>query len=231
MPDWMKDLTQSAGSDLPVQAAALRLFVAVATGLAISWVYRRCLKRSAVATESFATALVLLAALVAMTAMVIDNSVARAFSLVGALAIVRFRTEVEDTRDTAFVIFAVVAGMAAGVGNWGLCAVGVPIVGLVALARAGASRIAAAGEGFEATGMVQPLLVRIGAGDDPKAELEPAMKRHLEGVRLVRAATARQGAALELTYSVRLRAGSEAVPLVRELNAVKGVQHVELGEA
>ena len=121
--------------------------------------------------------------------------------------------------------------MAAGVGNWWLCAVGVPIVGVVALARGGASRLAAAAEAFEGGGATQPLLVRIGTGDDPKAELEPAMKRHLESIRLLRTATARQGAALELTYSVRLRAGCEAVPLVRELNALKGVQHVELGEA
>ncbi|MEK7468377.1 MAG: DUF4956 domain-containing protein [Planctomycetota bacterium] len=231
MPEWMRDLMQGAGTAIPVHLAALRLFVAVVAGLVIAWVYRRCVSRAVATNDSFAMALVLLSTLVAMTTMVIGDNVARAFSLVGALAIVRFRTDVEDTRDTAFVIFAVVAGMAAGVGNWGLCAVGVPIVGVVALARAGASRIAAAEEGPGGGGPTQPLLVRIGTGDDPKAELEPAMKRHLEAVRLVRTATARQGAALELTYSVRLRAGSEAVPLVRELNAVKGVQHVELGEA
>ena len=49
-----------------------------------------------------------------MVSMVIGNEIARAFSLVGALSIVRFRTVVEDTRDTAFVIFAVVVGMALG---------------------------------------------------------------------------------------------------------------------
>ncbi|KAF0244924.1 MAG: hypothetical protein FD180_2074 [Planctomycetota bacterium] len=231
MPDWMRDLMQGAGSAIPVHMAALRLLVSVVTGLAIAWVFRRCVNRPQGSTDSFSMALVLICTLVAMTAMVIGDNVARAFSLVGALAIVRFRTDVEDTRDTAFVIFAVVAGMAAGVGNWGLCAVGVPIVGVVALARAGASRAAVSADAFSGGGPAQPLLVRIGVGDDPKAELEPAMKRHLEVQRLVRAATARQGAALELTYSVRLRAGSDAVPLVRELNAVKGVQHVELGEA
>ncbi|MDZ4830382.1 MAG: hypothetical protein SGJ09_09330 [Phycisphaerae bacterium] len=48
------------------------------------------------------------------TTMVIGSSVARAFSLVGALSLVRFRTVVDDTRDTAFVIFALIVGMAAG---------------------------------------------------------------------------------------------------------------------
>ena len=50
----------------------------------------------------------LLTILIAMVTMVIGNNMARAFGLVGALSIVRFRTVVEDTRDTAFVIFAVV---------------------------------------------------------------------------------------------------------------------------
>jgi hypothetical protein len=40
--------------------------------------------------------------------------------------------------------------------------------------------------------------------------------------------TARQGAALDLTYAVRLRRGEAAVPLVAELNALDGVQSVEL---
>ena len=43
-------------------------------------------------------------------------SSARAFSLAGVLAIVRFRTVMEDTRDTVFVVFAVVMGMSAGAG-------------------------------------------------------------------------------------------------------------------
>jgi hypothetical protein len=34
--------------------------------------------------------------------------------MVGALSIVRFRTVVDDTRDTVFVMFAVIVGMAAG---------------------------------------------------------------------------------------------------------------------
>ena len=53
--------------------------------------------------------------LIALVTQVIGSSVARAFSLVGALAIVRFRTLVEDMRDTTFVIAAVAVGMEVGV--------------------------------------------------------------------------------------------------------------------
>ena len=53
--------------------------------------------------ESFTVTLVLLTILIAMVTQVIGDNVARAFSLVGALSIVRFRTVVRDTQDTAYV--------------------------------------------------------------------------------------------------------------------------------
>jgi hypothetical protein len=66
--------------------------------------------------HGFIPTLVLLTVLIALVTKVIGNNSARAFSLVGTLALFRFRTVVEDTRDTAFVIFAVVIGMAVGAG-------------------------------------------------------------------------------------------------------------------
>ena len=56
----------------------------------------------------------MLAIMIALVTQVVGNNAARAFSLVGALSIVRFRTVVRDIEDTAFVIFAVAIGMAAG---------------------------------------------------------------------------------------------------------------------
>jgi uncharacterized membrane protein YhiD involved in acid resistance len=50
--------------------------------------------------------------------MVIGNSLARAFALVGALSIIRFRTVVKDTKDTAYVFMALAVGMGAGTGNY-----------------------------------------------------------------------------------------------------------------
>jgi hypothetical protein len=214
-------------SDTPLEhrlgVYALRLSAAILVGLLIAWSYRASTQRSAADVSRLSKTLVMLTVLVAMTALVVDNSVARAFSLVGALAIVRFRTIVEDTRDTAFVIFAVVAGMTLGVGNWMLCLAGVPLVTLVAVLHGRSS--ADSGPGF-----AQVLLVRVGGGRDPEALLSDALRRHARAFRVTRSATARQGAALELTYSVALRPDAKPVALVQELNALDGVQHVELSE-
>ena len=75
--------------------------------------------------------LVLLTVLIGMISSVIGDNIARAFSLVGALAIVRFRTIVEDTRDTAFVIYSVVMGMAAGLGSYYSAMLAMPAVLLI----------------------------------------------------------------------------------------------------
>ncbi len=52
----------------------------------------------------------------AMVVLVIGNNVARAFGLVGALSIIRFRTAIRDTMDLVHIFLALVVGMAAGVG-------------------------------------------------------------------------------------------------------------------
>lgn len=205
---------------------ALRLGAAVLVGLLIAQVYRRSAQRTDAELSRLSKTLVMLTVLVAMTALVVDNSVARAFSLVGALAIVRFRTIVEDARDTAFVVFAVVAGMTLGVGNWPLCAVGVPLVTLVALLY---GRRSATG-GAAPASRVQQLLVRVGGGGDPEARLAAVFARHASSHRITRSTTARQGAALELTYGLTLLPAASPVALVQELNALDGVQHVELTE-
>src|SRR6185369_5103087 len=81
---------------------------------------------------SFPTTLVLLCTLIAMVTQVIGESVARAFSLVGALSIVRFRTVVRDTQDTAYVIFAVAVGMAVGAQAPWVGLIGIVVVGATA---------------------------------------------------------------------------------------------------
>ena len=225
MPDWLRDTVDSGDVLPPVAVLAGRLALAVALGFAVAGVYRMSHGRHRGDARTLPTTLVLLSALIALVTLVIGNSVARAFGLVGALSIVRFRTVVEDTRDTAFVIFAVVVGMAAGAGYGVLAGVGVPVVAAAAVAM---TRLT--GPRGRAAGRAATLAVRLGTGFDPDAVLGPVFAKHLAHARLTGVATAKQGAALELTYAVRLRDPAATVPLVAELNRTEGVQGVELRE-
>src|SRR5438045_1093181 len=130
MPDFLKAPFVN-GPDVAPFDILIRLLAALLLGASVAWIYRRTRKSIDVAA-SFPATLVLLSVLIAMVTQVIGDNVARAFSLVGALSIVRFRTVVRDTQDTAYVIFAVVVGMAVGAKNPWVATIGLGVVGLAA---------------------------------------------------------------------------------------------------
>src|SRR3954471_22755590 len=139
MLDWLQE-ADTSGDPLPTAVIiGTRSVLAVLLGLLVVGVYRVTVGRRT-DPGTLPTTLVLLAVLIALVTMVIGNSVARAFGLVGALSIVRFRTVVEDTRDTAFVIFAVAVGMGVGAGYLVEMLVAIPVPAVAALAFRSPSR-------------------------------------------------------------------------------------------
>lgn len=219
--DWLQQNLRN-GLDISTDVLFVRLILAFVFGAAIAQLYRRTQARAGGSSEALASTLVLLAILIALVTQVIGNSVARAFSLVGALSLVRFRTEVQDTRDTAFVIFAVVIGMATGGGHLQAAVAGLLVGSIAAIA----TRPRAAGD--TGSGPSYELTVKLGIGKNPDGALTRLFNKHLNACRLQTTTTARQGAALELSYSTRLRPGCSPEELVRELNQLEGVQGVSL---
>jgi uncharacterized membrane protein YhiD involved in acid resistance len=209
---------------VPPLVVLVRLLAALLLGGVAALIYRLTRAESEVA-PSFTATLVLLSVLIAMVTQVIGDNVARAFSLVGALSIVRFRTVVRDTQDTAFVIFAVAVGMAVGAGYPWLAVTGSVVVAIGAFAmktRDGTVITSSAdGEPFE-------LQVRLGIGHDPQAVVGPALDAHAADRRLMSIATARRGLAVDATFRAALRNSAAADALVRELNKTEGVQTVRL---
>lgn len=225
MPDWLRDATMM---ETPIDAAtmALRLTLAAAFGVVIAGLYRLSHGRLARDSRTLMGTLVLLTILLAMVTMVIGESVARAFGLVGALSIVRFRTVVEDTRDTAFVIFGVVVGMAIGTGLVLVAAIGTPIVGVAALAASARLRRATQ-PGATGAGTLYTITVRLGAGQSAES-VGAFLRTRTRTSRLAGVSTARQGASLDLTYAIELASPDEGPALVLGMNSVAGVQGVDL---
>ena len=109
----------------------MNLSLAILLGMFISYVYKLTHKGVSY-SQSFMLTIVFVTIIVAMVMMVIGNNIARAFSLVGALSIIRFRTVVKDTKDTAFIFLALAAGMGAGTASYFLAVSGTLITSLVA---------------------------------------------------------------------------------------------------
>jgi hypothetical protein len=224
IPEWLHNAFKPDADLLPA-TVAVSLALAFALGCVVASIYRLTYGKPRGQSVGLLASFVLLTVLICAVTQVIGNNVARAFSLAGVLAIVRFRTVVEDTRDTGFVIFAVAVGMAVGAGYPTVALIGIPFAALAAFI-------------FRPAGAAEPpgrrdftLTVRVGAGYSPDDLLRTPFAKHLEQVRLVAAMTARQGAAVDITYSVRLRQENETIPLVTELNVLEGVQNVEMRQA
>jgi Domain of unknown function (DUF4956) len=209
-------------ADLDPELIGCRLAASFVYGCVVAGVYRLTHGKPRGQSTGLLATLVLLTVLICMVTLVINNSIARSLSLVGSLAIVRFRTVVEDTRDTAFVIFAVSVGMALGAGYWKIPLMGIPFAALAAvLFRRRSFESAAQSLDFNLT-------IRIGVGHDPETLLGERFAKQKSRPRLVGMATARQGAAFDLTYAVCLPRVDAAMALVTELSGVAGVQSVEL---
>ena len=109
----------------------INLILSFIFGITISLVYKHTHKGLSY-SQSFMITNVFVSVIVCMVIMIIGNNLARAFALVGALSIIRFRTVVKDTKDTAYIFWSLASGMATGTGSYFLAVAGNVILSLIA---------------------------------------------------------------------------------------------------
>ncbi|WP_165250447.1 DUF4956 domain-containing protein [Paludisphaera soli] len=217
-------MSESLSNDqtLPATVMAWRIASALLLGLVVAGVYRWARRGHGAPQATFLTTLVLLSVTIAMATQVIGDSVARAFSLVGALSVARFRTVVKDTQDTAFVILAVVVGMAAGANDVMVAVVGLAVVGVASPFLWPPRRGPAWG------GVDVELKLRLASGQDVRAAVDEILAGLATRSTLLSVETARQGASIDLAYRVRLRDDCSPVQATADLGRAPGVEGVEL---
>lgn len=88
-------------------------FLSLVLSLCLGWVYRAT-HRGVSYSQTYVHTLVLFGTVIAFIMLIIGSNIARAFTLVGALSIVRFRHAVKESRDIAFVFMVMAIGMACG---------------------------------------------------------------------------------------------------------------------
>jgi uncharacterized membrane protein YhiD involved in acid resistance len=161
-----------------------------------------------------------------VTTIVIGDNIARAFSIVGALSIVRFRTVVEDTRDTAFVICAVAIGLAVGAGYIALPAMALPFI-------AAAAKLFGSGTPafYALQGGAFRLKIRVAHDFVNREALLAALDAACPEKSLLGIESVRAGAAIERSYEVELGGEAAADQLIARLSAIDGVLSVEVVRA
>lgn len=125
-----KSIVEGFSSDISVGKVAAGLLTSLLAAVFILFVYRVAMKRLA-PNRGFELTLLLVTAISAMIVLTITSNLALSLGMVGALSIVRFRTAIKDSSDTAFMFWSVAAGITAGAGFYLITIIGCLFIGLV----------------------------------------------------------------------------------------------------
>lgn len=107
--------------------------IAFLVGVFILVIYRLTYKGISF-NRSFEGTLLMITAISALIVLTISSNLALSLGMVGALSIVRFRTAIKDASDTAFMFWAVAAGITAGAGFFVVTIIGSLLIGLLTFA-------------------------------------------------------------------------------------------------
>ena len=206
-------------SDPTLESLLLALLLAFVVGQLVACVY--VWTHSGISySRSFSQSLVLLTIIASLVMSVIGNSIVAAFGLIGALAIIRFRNVLKDTRDTAFVFLTLVLGMAIGSQRFSVAVVG----GAFLLLVAGWLHLSSFGTRGRFDGHLS--FTREGILEDIGKTLRDVIRRHCRNSKTVTVHDT--GDHVETVYQVRLRDRRRSREMIDELRALDGVSDVVL---
>jgi uncharacterized membrane protein YhiD involved in acid resistance len=199
---------------------AVVFFLSLVLSLVIGWVYRTT-HRGVSYSQTYVHTLVIFGMVVAFIMLIVGSNIARAFTLVGALSIVRFRHAVKEARDIAFVFVVMAVGMACGTrfymlavfATLGLSAAIMALQKLNLFAKVIRERI---------------LIVRLPQGADYEKTLSGVFRKFLDEFSLISMETVGEAQYQEAIYSVVLRPSAEPSNFLEALRDVNGNNKVSL---
>jgi uncharacterized membrane protein YhiD involved in acid resistance len=154
--------------------------------------------------------------------MIIGNNLARAFGLVGAMSIIRFRTAVKETQDIIFIFFSLSIGMAAGVGHYTLAIVGTLFVGTIIFI-------------LTKTGLITPsqkdflLQFSFGAnGSSDEAVYLDVLNKYCKRLKLINVKSVGESSATEYSYYIGFKSKYSSSEFITEFKSLKGIRQVNL---
>jgi uncharacterized membrane protein YhiD involved in acid resistance len=210
-----KDLT----SAFTLTDVALVLFLSLSLSMVLGHVYRYT-HRGTSYSQSFAQTLVVMGMATALIMLIVGSNVARAFSLIGALSVIRFRNAVKETRDVGFMFLSMAMGMACGTRFYMLAVFATAVMSAVMVLMAKLDL-------FDKRVVERLLRVRLPVADSLEAVLEPVFREHLADHRLV-AVEAVPGDLQEAVFTVVLKSKVDPQRFLQAIQAANGKNKVVL---
>ncbi|MET7402544.1 DUF4956 domain-containing protein [Dactylosporangium sp. NPDC005572] len=209
---------QDLSGTFSVGDIALALSLAFVLSAAVGWVYRFT-HRNVSYSQSYVQTLVILGMLISLIMLVVGSNIARAFALVGALSVVRFRNAIKETRDVGFIFLVMGVGMATGTRFYTLAVVATVAISLVIM-------VMYRFNWFALNVQRQVVKVQVPPDADYTAAIQDVLVRFTTEFELVSMESIRGGALTELMYTVRLAKGREPGALITALGEHNAGQRV-----
>ena len=218
MKEFIMQYSQEVVQELTVERIVLNMVVALVLGLVIYLSYRFS-HSGAVYSARFNVSLLMMTLITTMIMNVIGNNISLSLGMVGALSIVRFRTAIKDTRNTAYIFWCIAVGLCCGVSYYALAAISTGMIFLVMLVM----------------GSIKSndryLLIIHANREDCAKEIETTILQQYKGQAVLRVANRTTGQ-LEYIYELtsRMLKGKEqgATDPVELLRGIEGVYRVNL---
>ena len=210
--------TLNFGSVYAPNEILFNLVISFFLGFVISLVYKKTHKGLSY-SQSFVLTNIFLAVIVSMVIMIIGNNLARAFALVGALSIIRFRTVVKDTKDTAFIFWSLAVGMASGTSSYFLAVSGTIIISLIALIL----NYTNYGSIFKSEFIIQFRNTNFTKG---KKKFNEIINEFSKSSTLLNAEVSGDNKSTKLSFDIMLKENKSYDDFIHKLSKVKGVSEV-----
>ncbi|MEV1176638.1 DUF4956 domain-containing protein [Nonomuraea sp. NPDC049784] len=200
---------QDLSGTFSVADIAIAMALSFVLSTMIGWVYRAT-HRNVSYSQSYVQTLVILGMLISLIMLVVGSNIARAFALVGALSVVRFRNAIKETRDVGFIFLVMGVGMAVGTRFYLLGIVAAVAISLIIMLM---HRF----NWFQLNVRRQVVKVQVPSDEDFTASIQDVLIRHTDEFELVSMESIRGGALTELMYTVKIKKGGEPADLIAGL--------------
>ena len=211
---------QDLSSEFTVLDVVFVLVLSFLTSAFIGWIYK-ITHRGTSYTQSFVFTLVLNGMVVALVMMIVGSNIARAFSLVGALSIIRFRNAVKETRDVGFIFFTMAIGMAVGTRFYLLAVIGAVVISLIVLLM---NRF----DWYAREKAAQILRIELPGEVSYSGLFDKTFLQYTHTSELISVDTIQGGAITELTYSLGMKKSSLIESFLDDIKRLNGNNKVTL---
>jgi hypothetical protein len=219
--DWLDYIMANdfVGSQISPESALLVLLVAFCIGHFIAWTYMWT-HTGLSYSQMFTSSLLVQPVIVAMVMLLMSGSILVAIGVLSIFSMIRFRNVLKDTRDTTYILWGIVEGVAAGNQRFGIALMGAAVISLIFIYLRVTS--------FGGRHRYDVILSLEWAGEDNYAStLKPLFRRHT-----MRSQLASQhdldANKLDLSFRLLLRDPSRSRELLSELEKTEGVARASL---